>query len=288
MFDKNKVKELVLSSLVADSYSLGVHWIYDEKQLKSMDINWNNLNDAKAIWHKEKKAGEFTHYGDQTFWLYEFLQGKDSFDSESYIVFWKNKMDSYNGYIDGATRDTLANVNENISPSGSSSTDLSIIGRITPLLLVSNTNDEFLQNVQNFVKCTHNSSEALESARFFASCLLLILDNRKIEEAILELKDNFDTKIQSYIFSGIASKTDDTFTTIREFGPACDIKEGFPSVIHLVCKYDNLKDLLINNAKAGGDNSARGMIASFLFMAEKDKNLNQIPSSWLNIEAKIF
>ena len=29
-----KVKDLVLSSLVADAYSLGAHWIYDEKQLQ--------------------------------------------------------------------------------------------------------------------------------------------------------------------------------------------------------------------------------------------------------------
>lgn len=287
MFDKRKVKDLVISCLVADAYSLGAHWIYDEKQLKELEVDWNKLNDAKAIWHKEKKAGDFTHYGDQTLWLYEFLEDKESFDVNEYLEFWRSKIEVYNGYIDGATRETLENINDEVSPTGSSSTDLSIIGRIAPLLLVSNSKEDFLQNVQKFVTCTHNSNEAIVASKFFASLLLEVLDGKGIEESILSLKEKFDTKIQSYIYSGVASKTDDTFQTIRDFGPACDISGGFEGVIHLLCKYDNLKDLLICNGRAGGDTSARAMIATMIFIAQEDKSINEIPSDWLNIKATI-
>ncbi len=287
MFDEKKVKEIVLSSLVADAYSLGAHWIYDEKQLQLLEIDWNNLNDAKAVWHKGKTAGEFTHYGDQILWLYNYLEDKNEFDADEYISFWKNKMHGYNGYIDGSSKETLENITLNKKPTGSNSTDLSIVGRIAPLLLVSKTKHEFLQNVESFVKCTHNSQEAISTSRFFANCLLSILENGKIEESILSLKEDHDTRIQSYIYSGVASKTDDTFSTIRGFGPACDIHGGFESVIHLLCKYDNYKDLMICNARAGGDSSARAMLASMIFMAQEDKHMNQIPTSWLNIKASI-
>lgn len=287
MFDNKKVKELVLSSLVADAYCLGSHWIYDEKQLENLEIDWNELNDAKSIWHKDKIAGEFTHYGDQALWLYEFLQDKDNFNVKEYLTFWVNKINSYNGYIDGSSRITLENINDGKIPSASSSTDLSIVGRIAPLLLVSKTKDEFLQNVENFVKCTHNSNETTSAARFFASLLLEVLDGKMIEESILGLKEKFDTKIQTYIYSGVASKTDDSFKTIRDFGPACDINGGFQGVIHLLCKYNNLKELLIANAKAGGDSSARAMIATIILVAHDSKNIAKIPSSWLNIKAKI-
>lgn len=285
MFDEKKVKELVLSSLVADAYSLGAHWIYDEKQLKILDVDWNSLNDPRAIWHKGKVAGEFTHYGDQTLWLYQFLDGKDSFDVNEYTNYWKSKIEVYNGYIDGATRETLENINAEVKPTGSSSTDLSIVGRITPLLLVSKTKEEFLENVESFVTCTHNSNEVIVTSRFFATLLLKVLDGSGIEEAILSLKDSFDTKIQSYIYSGVASKTDDTFQVIRDFGPACDISGGFEGVIHLLCKYDNYQDLVTCNARAGGDSSARAMIATSILMAQENKN--QIPSNWLNIKVII-
>jgi len=260
---------------------------YDEKQLESLDINWQELNDAKSIWHKDKVAGDFTHYGDQTLWLYQFVQGEETFDLDSYIDFWKSKMDIYNGYIDGATRETLENIEKGIIPTGSNSTDLSVIGRIAPLLLVSNSKEEFLENVEEFVTCTHNSNEAIVSSKFFASLLLEVLSGKGIEEAILGLKESFDTKIQAYIFSGIASKTDDTFDSIRGFGPACGIEGGFEGVIHLLCKYNNLKDMLICNARAGGDSSARAMLATIIFMAQENKKMSQIPASWLNIKATI-
>lgn len=288
MFDEKKVKELILATLVADSYSLGAHWIYDEKQLNALEIDWDELNDAKAVWHKGKKAGEFTHFGDQIFWLYQFLKEKNSFDENEYIDYWQRKMSVYEGYIDGATRETLENINDEKLPTGSSSTDFSIIGRIVPLLIVSKSKEEFLQNVSKFVSCTHNSNLALIASNFFARVLLLVLEGMKIEEAMLLIKDDYDTKIQSFIFSGIASKTDDTFDTIRGFGPACDIDGAFQGTIHLLCKYNNLKDMLICNAKAGGDSSARAMVASMIFMAQKNKNLNEIPTSWLNIKATII
>lgn len=288
MFDNKKVKELVLASLVTDAYCLGSHWVYDEKQLETLDLDWNELNNAKSIWHKGKNAGDFTHYGDQTLWLYQFLQDKTSFDENEYIDFWKEKMDIYNGYIDSATRKTLENIEKGINPTGSDSTDLSIVGRIAPLLLVSNSKEEFLLNVEKFVKVTHNSLDAITTANYFAKVLLEVLSGKGIEESILSLKDEYNTKIQSYIFSGVASKTDETFKTIREFGPACDIEGGFQGVIHLLCKYSNLKELLICNAKAGGDNSARGMIASIIFMAQPNKTLSSIPTNWLNIKATII
>ncbi|XPV67531.1 MAG: ADP-ribosylglycohydrolase family protein [Halarcobacter sp.] len=287
MFNEKKVKEIILSVLVADSYSLGAHWIYDEKKLQTLDINWEELNAPQAIWHKGKVAGEFTHYGDQTLWLYQFIKDKESFDLQEYIDFWKTKMEIYGGYIDSASKNTLENIEKGISPTGSNSTDLSIVGRIAPLLLVSKDKDEFLNNVEVFIKASHNSYEATTSGKFFAKLLLEVLGGKTIQEAISFLREDFDMKIQSYIVDGSSSNDKDSFVAIRDFGPACDINGGFEGVMHLLAKYDNLKEMLINNAKAGGDSSARGMVATMIFMAQEDKTLSQIPSSWLNIKAVI-
>ena len=282
---ENKIKDLVLATLVTDAYCLGTHWIYDEKQLVDNDIIWDELNNPLAIWHKGKSAGDFTHYGDQSYWLYEFLKDKNSFDEKEYLNFWFNKMKTYTGYIDGASRDTILNIENNVTPSGSSSHDLSIVGRIVPLLKVSKTKEEFLQNVEKFVKLTHNNKEAIQSADFFANLLLMVLEKNDIEKSILHLKSSYDAHFQDMIQKGFDSKASDTFETIRTFGPACDINGGFSGVIHLLCKYDNLKDMLISNAKAGGDTSARSMIASAILFANKDNS--EIPKNWLNLKVNI-
>lgn len=285
MFDQKKVKELVLTSLVTDAYCLGTHWVYDEKQLKDSSINYNELNKPLSIWHKDKVAGEFTHYGDQTFWLYEFLKDKEEFNAEDFLSYWTQKMKSYNGYIDGASRNTLENIENGVTPSGSSSTDLSIVGRVAPLLKVSKSKEEFLRNVESFVKLTHNSTKAINASSFFSKLLLKALDGIALEEAILSLKDESDVVIQKHIENAFASKQKETISIIREFGPACDIDQGFASSLHLLLKYDNLKEMLIVNAKAGGDSSARAMIASIIFMA--NNSILQIPKNWLAIKVTL-
>jgi ADP-ribosylglycohydrolase len=284
MFEE-KIKDLVTSSLVVDSYCLGTHWIYDEQQLINNSIDWNSLNAPLAAWHKGKAAGDFTHYGDQTLWLYEFLKDKDSFDEEAFRDFWYKKMKNYTGYIDGASRNTVSNIEEKISPSGSTSTDLSIVGRIAPLLKVSKTKEEFLKNVEKFVSITHNSELAKECADFFAKLLILVLEKNDVKESILKLKNECNEHFQNMIEKALNSKDEDTFTAIRDFGPACGIDDGFSGVIYLLTKYDNLKEMLIANSKAGGDTSARAMIATIIFMANNE--IGQLPKEWMNINAKI-
>ncbi len=285
MINENKINELVLTTLATDSYSLGSHWVYDEKQLVENDLDWNELNAPLAIWHKEKQKGDFTHYGDHTLWLYDFLKDKKVFDEKEYVTYWNEKMSTYSGYVDGSSRNTLENIKNNVVPSGSDSTDLSIVGRIAPLLKVSNTKVEFLNNVEKFVQVTHNSAKSIIASRFFALVLLEVLEGKDIEKSILEIQKDFDEGIQNFVKIAIASRNEDTFTSIRDFGPACDVSEGFPGIIHLLVKYDNLKDMLIENAKAGGDTSARAMISSLIFSA--NKSTLQLPENWLAINKSI-
>jgi len=46
--------------------------------------------------------------------------------------------------------------------------------------------------------------------------------------------------------------------------------------------------MLICNARAGGDSSARAMLATIIFMAQENKKISQIPPSWLNMKATII
>ena len=283
MFNKEKIEEIVTAVKVADSYSLGSHWVYDEKQLKDLPINWETLNAPQAMWHKGKKAGDFTHIGDQLQWLHEYVQDKNSFEALDYLNFWQEKMNTYEGYIDGATRNTLANIQDGKNI-GSDSDDFSVIGRISPLLLISQNEDEFVSNIENFVKLSHNSENVIESAIFFARLLFRVSDGKNIEEEISSLKNAFNSFIVEGVDKGIASKANNTFDTIRAFGPACGIDEGFSGIIHLLTKYPNdLKELLVSNAKAGGDTSSRAMVASMILVANSSSD--DLPKEWFELNS---
>ena len=265
-----KIKNVILATFVADAYALGPHWIYDEIKLQNLPINWSDLNDPQVIWHKGKERGDLTHYGDQLFYLLEYIARDQEFDVENYYRFWSEYMSDYDGYIDAATRNAL-------KKRGSESNDLSICSRIAPLLFVSNTREAFLENVQKFVSITHNTPLAIEASLFFAELLWDSLENPNISENIDALKENYP-KLRNWINEGVESQYENTVTTLKKFGTACGINDGFAGVIHLLMSKGNFQTVLQRNNKAGGDSAARGK-AYAMIMATKDDFT--LPKEWM-------
>jgi ADP-ribosylglycohydrolase len=277
--NKILIQKSIQASLLADAYALGAHWVYDEQTLKDLPIDWNTLNDPQVLWHKGKKAGDYTHYGDHTLWLLEYIDRYNNFDINTYAPFWYKKMQSYTGYIDGSSRETLKAMDENMQTiCGSNSQDLSICGRIMPLLLVSSDQKDFLSKVDTFVQFTHNDTTVRETAGFLATILYEIVDGHYF-------KDGLDKALQAFpdyvkVFSdAMRSVPEDSSQSIRTFGPACGVKEGIRGALHIMLKHQNFTQAMIANAKAGGDSAARGMVVGMIFGA-MDKELN---TSWQTI-----
>ncbi len=273
--DEKTINNAIDAALVADAYCLGAHWVYDENQLKALKINWSELNAPCAAWHEGKGKGDFTHYGDHANWLHEFVRNNQYFDIKKYRDFWVNNMQNYKGYIDGSSRDTLHALKDNpTSVLGATSQDLSIIGRIAPLLLVSASKEEFLSQTNAFIAFTHNSYIVLKAGEFLASVLYEVAQGKSIAVALDSA--TVDPSLQDAFSAAMASKGNDTFNTIRNFGPACGVEGGFEGVIHLLTTYNDYKEAMIENAKAGGDSSARGMVVGMIMGASG----LEIPATW--------
>lgn len=278
---EKKIEALHVATLAADSYCLGAHWVYDANELKNLPIDWEELNAPSVAWHEGKVKGDFTHYGDQIHILNEYLKPKKHFNIQDYMAYWRNEMKTFKGYRDGAIKETIVNIDKNLPvPCGSNSGDMSILGRIVPLLRVSYSKEEFIENTKLLAQATHNNNDVLEAMHFFSVLLLEVLEGKSIQECILSLKEKYSANIQKYIQQGIESKEQDTFATIASFGSACPTEFSFPSTIHILFKYDDYKEALIQNAKAGGDSSARAMVIAYLMVAQN--SLDIVPQNWLS------
>ena len=136
----DKAKSMVLGSFLGDSLALGVHWIYDQKQIASVHGRLDALKAPDpASYHPTKLAGDFTHYGDQALVLLESLAGKGVFDPADFSARWQNLFrGGYTGYVDKATAATLSQLAAGWEPqdAGSVSDELSGASRIAPLVHV--------------------------------------------------------------------------------------------------------------------------------------------------------
>ena len=197
-------------------------------------------------------------------WLLKSVVDKSSFDLASFGQNWMDKMKTYSGYLDHATKETLEKLQKGAdwASCGSESTDFSAVGRMAPLLLVLGDKPEALKAaVKAQTALTHNSEIVVEAAGFFADLATDLLVGKELLASLLSVAAGYSKTIQDWVEKGIGSSTKKkTSLVIKTFGQACAINHGFPGVIHLITKYtDNYRQAMEENAKSGGDSAARGM-----------------------------
>jgi ADP-ribosylglycohydrolase len=283
----DNIKAMVMASFIADSLSLGAHWIYDQKKIRHEFGRIDKLTAPLAAgFHPNRSAGEFTHYGDQTLILLESIAYCGAFDLDHFARSWQALFADYNGYMDNATNITLTNFKKNKDPktSGSSSTDLAGAARIVPLVYLYHYDENQLQkSIEDQTRMTHANKLVIDCALFFAITALTTLSGISPPDAIQQTTDKWfhGNPISMLVRKGLASRNEDTCKAISDFGQMCDSNAAFPGVIHLIGKFaDNLSEALIENTMAGGDSAARGLLVGMVLGAYQ--GMRAIPSHWLS------
>lgn len=281
-----KILSGVMAAFTADALALGVHWVYDVSRIKERYGRLDYLTAPEiAPFHKNRQKGDFTHYGDQMLVLLESLHHCNGFDLDDFAARWQALFDNYDGYLDGATKTTLSNIQAGRSPAeaGSDSTDLGGAARMVPIALFhANDADTFINDVRQQTAMTHNHPLVLETARFFALAALETVNGYGPAAAIRSVADHLPSKspITDLVEKGLASVEKETNQAISGFGQACDTTEALPGTIHLIARYpEDLKTALIENIMAGGDSSARGILCGFILGIHN--GLDAVPQNWL-------
>jgi ADP-ribosylglycohydrolase len=282
---KANARAAVLASLVGDAHALGAHWIYDTHRIEDTFGRVESLvAPPDSSFHAGREAGEFTHYGDQTFALLESVARRGGFHLDDFWDRWQGLFASYDGYIDQATRGTLRNARDGAGPeeAGSFSDDLAGGSRIAPLVLCYAGDPEALEEaVRAQTRMTHNNPIVIQGALLFARTTLAVLEGVPPRKALETIAPAFgDTPISQWVQAGLESRPADTRETIRRFGQACHTEQAFPSIVHLVSRYEHdLREGLIQSVMAGGDSAGRNLIVGMVLGAHLGEEA--IPPDWL-------
>lgn len=277
-------KAAVLGAFVADALSLGAHWVYNTGVIDKKFGKVDRYHDPLTSYHTGKKAGEFTHYGDQMLVLLESLDGGSGFDALRFAQMWRTFFGGYKGYFDKATLATLENMDagKGLLESGSDSDDLAGASRMAALVVACQEDPKGLvQAAREQTAVSHNNNQVLLCSDFFARCVTAVLGGKPPATAMADtLKAHFsDSPIASLILMGLKSRSRNTRETIAEFGQMCSVEAGLPSTVHLIASHgDSFETAMEENVMAGGDSSARGMLAGMLLGAAH--GMAAIPDAW--------
>jgi ADP-ribosylglycohydrolase len=284
---RENLAAMLWASLAADSLALGVHWIYDTRVI---DENFGRVESfvkpSEPTHHPTKDRGEFTHYGDQTMVLLESVAHCQGFDLSHFAESWQALFSSYKGYFDSATKATLRNFAAGKGPreAGSSSAELAGAARIAPLAyFYADDLDQLIAAARAQTALTHNHPEVIDSAEFFARAVYQTLQGAAPAAALREVAaDHFARNPYSqWVEHGLRSVDTQTRQVIGQLGQSCETPAAFPSVIHLIAKYENDPErALVENVMAGGDSAGRGLIVGMVLGAHSSRAA--IPARWIS------
>lgn len=266
--------DILLGSLIGDALALGPHWIYNQREIHEKLGRVITYQPPLAIYHAGKVAGDFTHYGDQTLVLLRTIAETGGFDQAKFAsawkAFWENPVTI--SYRDGATKATLAHLRSTACPA-STSDDIAGAARIGPLFLLDwESDDALLDAVRSQTAFTHGDPAVIDAAEFFTSVTLAVQRGKTIKAALLKTQDSGiwqalpDEWLENALESAAFDETD--AAALHRHGLSCRTDDAFPGICHLLLRHpEDPATALIENANAGGDSAARGMILGLVYGA---------------------
>lgn len=281
--------DITLGSLIGDALALGPHWVYDQDVIRHRLGRVRTYQAPITTYHTGKSAGDSTHYGDQALVLLRSVAGTGGFDLERFAAAWRGYWEdpATRSYRDDATRSTLGQLQAGADIIAAASTSQDIAGavRIAPLFLMKRADDEALvAAARTQTAFTHREPAVVEAAEFFTRVSLALRRGKSMRGALEKtmatgrweglLEDWLDNAVES-----AASKESDA-AVLHRHGLSCHTEDAFPGICHLLLRHpQDPATALVENACAGGDSAARGMILGLVYGACVP--VSTWPAEWL-------
>lgn len=279
------ISDLLMPAFAADALCLGPHWIYDSAQIARIYSTGLNRYDAPhSKYHPGKRAGDFTHYGDQTLALLRSIANHGGFDADAWKSDWSHFWSKNTvSYRDGATRQTLDHLAHG-SSTPSSSHDLGGASRIAPILAAHHSDplQSRIAAARAQTALTHGDPRVHDAAELFTRWVDAIASGQSIPSAL--------ETAAAAPYSALDAPT--VLQTARNYaagspqdagaslGLSCDVIEALPLTLCLALHFaDQPRQALVTNALLGGDSAARALLLGLIMGAAHGQIW--LPPAWL-------
>ncbi len=274
-----RLKGMLFGAFVGDAYALSLHWIYDTDKLKQESEKLLGYSSPSSdSFHRGKRKGDFTHYGDQSLLLLKSISSNQGFALDVFKTHWLTYMSKYEGYLDHATKESL-NLLDSGTNSGSSSDELGGFVRVAPLIFYHFDDPVLLKYVEKQTKLTHNNDLLLNYAKFTTELMLELIIGKPLLDSILSVSQKYP-QIEKTISKLQTRLSEDTIEVVKDIGQSCSSQFAFPAAMYIILKYPtNFVDAMKHNVLSGGDSAGRGMLIGMILGASL--GFTHLPTEWI-------
>lgn len=287
-----QLKGMLLGAFIGDALALGPHWLYDRREIVTKFGRLSGFVAPASPYHPGKQAGDFTHLGDQMLVVQQSVVAQGgNFDSLDFMTRWQSlwTRPGVQSYRDKATRTILASIQSGTSPLAAASDSTEFAGPVRgiPVLVAGlargDEEQALIASARQQALTTHRSAEAQETAAFLgrlSSALAAGLDAQTAIDGALADSPQFirDTGRLAEAPNLASLSTGDA---VQNLGQTCDFSHALPAALLVIQRHsDSFEEALIENAMAGGDSAARGILIGAVLGWEH--GIDAIPEAWRN------
>lgn len=268
---------MLFGAFIGDALALSTHWIYDTEKIS---LEFHSLlpyrDPVINLFHSNKKAGDFTHYGDQSLLLLKSISSNSGFEKQVFKNHWIHYMKHYEGYLDNASKSSL-DLLDTFENKGSTSDDLGGIARIAPLLYYHFDDTQLMDFIKRQTELTHNNRLLIEIGLFTTEWIKELIIGHPLIESLENILIRYPT-LQVYYDKVARHFEENTVESVKDIGQSCSCLYAFPSSLLILLKhFNNFEDAMETNILCGGDSAARGMYIGMILGAAL--GFEKIPSA---------
>ncbi|MCZ6786874.1 MAG: ADP-ribosylglycohydrolase family protein [Planctomycetota bacterium] len=249
---KERARDAILGSFVADSAATGLHWIYDQAEVRRLGGDEPEFQPPENNqFHSKRNVGQYTHYGDHALVALESLVERGGLDSDDYRDRYIARFSDsgYDGYLDHATKDLLA------SHKGADDNQAGCFAKLPVMVARYLEDPEFEARIEEAVRVTHENTQAVRYSVSAACAIQAAIRGGTAPEAVSSVCAR--SRAVSALVEKVLGADADMVAFALATGQTCPVPNAFPVALHAALLARDFKDAVRASIWSGGDTSGR-------------------------------
>ena len=165
---------------------------------------------------------------------------------------------------------------------GTDDRQLPALSKLPPLVAVYAGHNDLQTVVESAVRVTHNNDFSVQCAAAISGLIESVIQTGDIPLAIDDARKNCSPQVRAFFEQALTHIDRDTPSVTAEWGMACELKLGVPSLLHNITRASSFTEAVRQNIWSGGDSCGRSIVIGAVMGAAYGINGSAgIPQSWI-------